>query len=286
MTTINSPLLVDVFGQDVREIGEVVKNFNFKNIVVGKRESDAYLHTELAPSFGGPIEKELLKKLDDKLKIMIAGTLKSLSKVTEKTWKETMSHMMQNVFLVPDESAFVDQADKLVKESRTSFKLDGSGSETDIAAVEEVKTWFDKLIRDKDVIENTQLDFDVLSQAVAQAGSAIESFFSIHEKKEYKQPLIDIGVLRFPDAKNPYFKLYHIEVVAWVDSTRTLWIGEDMNGLTGKFTSKIFRPRDSIIDQMTPPARANAIALVDEMIDSLGEYSRSTAVAAAAAMFD
>jgi len=216
---IDSPLLVNVFGTDVKEIGETVRDFDFKKIVVGENASDAYLHTELAPSFGGALEKESLKDLDNKLKIVIAATLKQLGMMTDKSWTETMSNLMQNSFLVPEDSV-VDQADSLVKETKTSFLLEGS--QADVATVKEVKEWFDKLLKDEDVIESTQLDFDVLSKVVSQAGTVIQDWFAIQEKQHYEQPLIDIGVLRFPDAKRPYFKLYHIKLTAWVDSARIL----------------------------------------------------------------
>lgn len=285
MATLNSPMLVNVFGQEASEINEVVKDFDFKKIVVGQKPSDVYLHTEIAPSFGGPLEKELLKDLDDKLKVMIAGTLMGLGKLPKKNWTEIMSHMMQTSFLNAEPSV-VHQANKLVKSSATDFKLDGNGSEHDIATVKEVQMWFEKLVNDEDVVANTRIDFDVLAAVVAQAASAIESFFALHEKKEIEQPLIDISVLRFPDAKRPYFKLYNLKITAWVDSSRTLWVGEDKNGLTGKFTSRIFRPRDTVIDSMNETARANAVAKTDEMIDSLTQYTRDKAVAAATALFE
>jgi hypothetical protein len=64
--------------------------------------------------------------MDDELKIMIAGTMKILSKQQDKSWNAVLSTMMQNEFLQPDETGEVARADKLIKDNSSDFKFDGS----------------------------------------------------------------------------------------------------------------------------------------------------------------
>lgn len=93
-------------------------------IDVRDTKSEEFLHTELAPSFG-KLNKEGLQEMDDQLKIMIAGTMKILAKQTDKSWNAVLSTMMQNELLEPDGSEVV-RADKIIKESTSDFKTDGS----------------------------------------------------------------------------------------------------------------------------------------------------------------
>ncbi|KAH7110726.1 hypothetical protein EDB81DRAFT_926865 [Dactylonectria macrodidyma] len=257
-----APLLTNVFGK-TGDVGDLVKNFDFSKISVNDTKSDEFLHTDLAPSFG-KLNKDSLKEIDDKLKIMIAGTMKVLGRQTDKSWKAVLSTMMQNELLEPD-SAEVARADKLIKESSNDFKFDGGA---DSSIVREVQTWFSNLISDADVLESTKIDIDVLANIVAQTGATVDSFESFFAKDEHhEQTLIDIGVLRFPDIDRPFFKLYRIKLVAWSDSSRILFHQEDRNGITGEFNSRIFRPRASVINSLTESARGKAIAAANALFD-------------------
>lgn len=91
--------------------------------VVDKTEN-SFLHTDLAPSYR-ELSKDYMKKMDDDLKIMIAGTMKILSKTADKSWESVLGVMMQNELLEPDSSE-VARADKLIKEGTSAFKTDGS----------------------------------------------------------------------------------------------------------------------------------------------------------------
>ncbi|KAK4201164.1 hypothetical protein QBC40DRAFT_253336 [Triangularia verruculosa] len=256
-----SALLTNVFGK-TGDIGDLVQNFDFSKIKVTDTKSEDFLHTDLAPSFGKL--KESLAKMDDELKIMIAGTMKILAKQSDKSWNAVLSTMMQNELLQPDGDE-VARADKLIKASSSDFKFDGS---PDASIVREVQTWFTNLIADDDVLKSTKIDINVLAAIVAQTGATINSFETFFAKQEHhEQIIIDIGVLRFPDIDRPYFKLYRIKLVAWSDSTRILFHQDDKNGITGEYNARIFRPRPSVIGALTAPARAKAIAAANALFD-------------------
>ncbi|KAM4066581.1 hypothetical protein HRG_000666 [Hirsutella rhossiliensis] len=203
--------------------------------------------------------------MDDRLKVMIAGTMKVLGKQTDKSWKAVLSTMMQNELLEPD-GAEIARADKMIKESVNDFKIDGSADEN---IVREAKTWFINLIADDDVIQSTKIDINVMAQIVAQTGATIDSFETLFAKNEHhEKDLVDIGVLRFPDFDHPFFKLYRIKLVAWSDCSRILFHQADKNGITGEFNCRIFRPRASVIDGLTDAARRKAISAANAMFDN------------------
>ncbi|KAJ3559796.1 hypothetical protein NP233_g11176 [Leucocoprinus birnbaumii] len=245
--------LAAVFGPEVTKgISNVVKDFDFSKCNVKDSSADDYLHVGIAPSFAN-INSETVKDLDEKLKVMIAGTMRALEKKRADvqralTYEEVISVMRQNSLLESDE-ATIERSDKLIKPSKmNAFKFDGS---PDAAIVKEVENWFKKFINDPDVLGSTKIDINVLGKIVAQTGATVDSFQTVFYKTEHHEKvLVDIGVLRFPDEEHPYFKVYRIKLTAWSASARYLFVQDDQSGITGEFNARNFRPRASVIDRL------------------------------------
>ncbi|XP_024534186.1 uncharacterized protein LOC112347482 [Selaginella moellendorffii] len=196
--------MLEAFGS-LKEIGEIVGSFDFSKIDVRSTSAEDYLHTNLAPSFGD-LNAETVKKMDEVLKVCIAGTTTLLAKVPpeERTWEKVNSMFMQNPLVEPMGDG-VSRADKFINKSSNDFKFDGS---PDSAIVRAVQTWFVNFIADQDVLESTKINIEVLGRIVAQSGATINSFETIFAKHEYhEKTMVDIGVLRYPDMLNPYFKV-------------------------------------------------------------------------------
>jgi len=225
--------------------------------------SQDYLHMELAPSYG-TLTKDSIKELDEKLKVMIAGTMKELAKLQDKGWDNVKATMMQNE-LIQLEGDEIARTDKLIKNSSHDFKVDGSA---DSGIVREVQTWFAGLVADEDVLKSTKIDVVVLGNIVAQTGVTVDSFEKFFGGSEHhSRTLVDIGVLRFPDLDRPFFKLYRIRLEAWSDSTRILFHSEDKNGITGEFNSCKFVPRASVMAGLTESAVKKAVESVNALLD-------------------
>ena len=80
----------------------------------------------------------------------------------------------------------------------------------------QVETWFQKLIQDEDVIKSTMIDINTLGRIVAQSGATIDSFESFFAKSEkHQKTMLDIGVLRYPDIDNPFFKVTFMLCTSW-----------------------------------------------------------------------
>ena len=58
------------------------------------------------------------------------------------------------------------------------------------------------------MLKSTHIDINVMAAIVAQTGAMVNSLGSLlYMKEEHQKTLVDIGVLRFPDLDNPYFKV-------------------------------------------------------------------------------
>ncbi|KAJ7476511.1 hypothetical protein FB451DRAFT_1460612 [Mycena latifolia] len=251
-----------VFGS-LEQTADFVKNFDWSKIDVKDATRDDYLHLKLAPSFG-ELTSASVKDLDDQLKIMIAATMRALAKVPvqQRSWETILGVMMQNPLLEPEMSG-ISRADRLVKEETNVFKVDGS---PDANIVREVETWFINLIQDDDVLKSTAIDTQVMANIVAITGDTIDSFPSAIYKNEYhEKTMVDICVLRFPNIDYPHFKLYRIQLTAWTDSRRVLFVEKDTNGINGEFNSRVFKPRAFVIQALSETVKKQAIKEAEDL---------------------
>lgn len=158
--------------------------------------------------------------MDDELKIMMVAAMKYLDKVQERSWEAVLATMLQNALLEP-EGHIVARAEKLTKEGTNGFKSDGTAQADIVREVritclvvfhlltwQQVQRWLWELINDDDVMASTKIDGEVLGKIVAQVGATIDNFQTHFRKDQYHQKtVLDIGVLRFPDIEQPFFKV-------------------------------------------------------------------------------
>ena len=102
-----------------------------------------FLHTELAPSYG-KLTGESIQAMDDELKIMIAGTMKTIANIQpeNRSWDNIKSALLQNPVIEADGDP-VFKADSLNKEGTNVFKTDGS---PDDGIVQEVSSSIEELL--------------------------------------------------------------------------------------------------------------------------------------------
>lgn len=121
---------------------------------------------------------------------------------------------------------------------------------------------------DEDVIRATRIDIGRLANMVAETGASVDSveaFFSRVDNEE--KTMVEIGVLRYPDIDNPFFKVYRIQLNAWRNCTRVLFAQVDTNGITGTFTSRKFAPRESVLQVMKPAVKEKAVKEAEGLFD-------------------
>jgi len=172
---------------------------------------------------------------------------------------------MQNVLIEPmvGETANIARADKLIKTGTSYFNYD---RKKDWGVVREVQSWFAKLVGDDDILNSTGIDLNVLADIVSTTGATINSFEAFFAKNEHHEKnVVDIGVLRYPDPDHPFFKVYRIQLSAWSDTRRVVFVGEDANGITGQISVRLFKPRDSVISGLKEEVKKKAIKEAEDM---------------------
>ena len=251
----------------IATLGDVIISGRESLKVFDKETTVIPVHSDLAASYGN-LTSLKLKQLDDKLKTIISGTLLSMARLPDYKWDTIVSSMLQNPLLerLDDSTNPIHRVDIFTKSGTNFFKFDGSPDE---GVVREVNAWFEKLISDDDVLKDTRIDIDLMADIVAQTGATIDTFLNFFAKSErHERTMIDVGVLRYPEETMPYFKLYRIKLVAWSDSTRILFYQEDKNGITGEFNCQKFKPRDSVLDEISKEVIAKAVEATDSLADS------------------
>lgn len=76
-----------------------------------------------------------MRAIDDRLKIMVAATMMTLSRQNDKSWDAVVRTMMQNEIAIPDGEG-IARSDTLVRNSLNGFKFDGG---PDASIVREVR---------------------------------------------------------------------------------------------------------------------------------------------------
>ena len=222
-----------------------------------------------APAYG-QLRGGAIYQLDNKLKAMIAETVKAIERLSDKSWENIVSCMKQNPVLELQSS--ISNSDKMVKNGTNVFKFDGS---PDSSIVREVETWFIKLLcNDSDARDSSGIDIERLGKIVAQTGATINSFQTFFSKREiHRRTVLNVGILRFPQVNKPHFKLYRIKLVAWSDCSRVLFVQDDASGIEGEFDRMKFGPCESTFREMRP-SLINAAAREAEEIFSDRSSSR------------
>lgn len=218
----------------------------------------------LAASFG-TLNKESVKMMDEKLKILIAGTVRSLQMTNDLSWQNVVSIFNQNSLMEKIAQSEINKSDQLIKDRGTgAFRFDGS---PDAAIVKEVDAWFVNLIgNDQDIIQDTKIDIKLLANIVAASGAGIDSFEAFFFKKEYhEKTVVDVGILRFPDIENPFVKVYRIKLTAWSDCTRVLFVQKDISGITGQFNAMKYKPREAVMEGLKEETKKKAIAEAEDL---------------------
>jgi len=231
---------------------------NVPKLAVGQ-----HFGTGLAPSFGN-LSKDSLKRLDDKLKILIAEANKELSKISssDMSFQRVVDALGRNN-KIQARGAPTHRTDGFSRGGTNLFHYDRDEAS---GVAREVNSWFTNFIRDDDVIRATNINIDTFAHLVATTGASIDSFESFFGKDETREKkVLDVGVLRYPDLDHPYFKVFRIQLTAWSHTKRILFVSEESSGLNGEFDMRLFEPNAATINAMTSEAKKAAIQEAEDM---------------------
>ncbi|KAF7794157.1 hypothetical protein EIP86_005288 [Pleurotus ostreatoroseus] len=214
--------------------------------------------------------------MDDMLRIASAEAITLLSEipVEDRTWEKVLSTLAQSPFMKRAEDLAVDKTDLWTKEQTNAFSLSSS---EDPIIVKEADGWLRTLIVDPDIWETSHLSFGVITTLVAEIGTAVESLWQlINDKTQKDRTVVDIGILRFPDPDNPYFKIYRIHLKAWISQERHFIRTKKICGISGSFNSRKFVPREDKIKSAQAEAQKKLVERADAIFSASLDSSSSS----------
>ncbi|KAF9537954.1 hypothetical protein CPC08DRAFT_824672 [Agrocybe pediades] len=280
MSAPTANLLASVFDAGATPIGELVQKFNFSRVDVQDASKNDYLVVHLAPSYGaeGHFSKASLSKLDDNVKIMITGTLKTLSKLdpSERSYDSVLGSLTSNPLMeTVASSEVIKRSDKILKDDTHFMKVDWKVP--DASAIAKVQEWFNNVIDDQETVVASGISGKVLKDIVALSSTFIKEtsiFEGLSEvietpvkKEKFEKTILDITFLRFPTEKSPVFKLNHIILHEWTQYEKIALLEKQTTGITCDYVSRDFRPRASTLNALKTETREGAIKQAEELFN-------------------
>jgi len=243
---------------------DFVASTTFKDIV--KTEVVPY-HSELAASYG-KLNAESVKIMDDELKVMIAAVDRTLTKLhkenrqgQEVPWERYVAAMVQNPLIEKDFRGEVFN-DSFKEFSR--FGLAKGGIDKQI--VNEVESWFMNLIDDADVLASSKIRILDYANIVGCSDAAVEDFKTLIMRTQLvERSILEVGVLRYPDLDNPFFKMFRIKLKAFRRTIRVTFVQKDESGIRGEYNMQKFFPRKEVIEQLSKKILNKAVSEVEDL---------------------
>ncbi|KAF4622309.1 hypothetical protein D9613_009054 [Agrocybe pediades] len=280
MSAPTANLLESVFDAGATPIDELVQKFNFSRVDVQDASKNDYLVVHLAPSYvdDGHAGKVSLAKLDDNVKIMITGTLKTLSKLepSERSYDSVLGSLTRNPLMeTVASSEIIKRADKILKDDTHFMKVDWKVP--DASAIAKVQEWFNSVIDDKETVAASGVTGKVLKDVVAlsshfiKESSIFEGLSEVIEtpvkKEKFEKTILDITFLHFPTEKSPVFKLNHIIIHEWTQYEKIALLEQQTTGITCDYVSREFKPRTTTLDALKLETREGAIKQAEELFN-------------------
>ncbi|CAF1212198.1 unnamed protein product [Rotaria sordida] len=223
-------------------------------------------HFSLAPSFGANLTSDSCSAMDKYLLAAIGETFShTVNNKQSSSWDETLQLMSTNKYL--QETSSQSKSSTFDNGSTEVFK---SGQSVDEIMVGQMCSWFRNFIGDSDILDSLHLDINSIARVASTKGTSkpksLASAIRRHER--YEKTIVDIGLLEFPDVSKPYFTLYRIQLTSWSDSTRTMFVEENSNGITSDLTIKTYKPNVEFMQTIAHDVLQIAIAEAENLFSS------------------
>ncbi|KAG8923998.1 hypothetical protein FRC02_010767 [Tulasnella sp. 418] len=166
-------------------------------------------------------------------KTAVEFTVKSITKVPEeeRDWDTVVRSFSEN-------SLVIQRGDEHRNDSSYKPSDKNKWQGTNRAVIQEVKSWFNELISDSDVLQDKGFDFDSVAELVATAGKDAIAKLEVRDNSDDKYreaSIIEYGILRYPLPSKPYFRTYSIQLFAWTQISSRLFglKNESQSGIRG-----------------------------------------------------
>ncbi|GJE88718.1 hypothetical protein PsYK624_048010 [Phanerochaete sordida] len=253
--------LVDRAFSHPQDIGDVIRSHDMDKETLAQQP----LCIELAPEWGRGIDEPA----GHEAMVAVTGVLRSLATIPPqgRSWDKVLSTLAQVPLLQPDTVPAYKSA-TLSCCASWNWTLFGKHEPS---LPERVKSWVGELIGGKEAAISTTIDPALLIRSAASFSSQISPAYFHAIRQE--TALVDVAVLRFPNAEFPMFELYRLRIDAWAERRPLFAGGQAKIGLSGAYHSYKFQPQKSLIYEISPQTFKKAVAEAEALLKGLSESS-------------
>lgn len=220
-------------------------------------ENDEYkVKFNLAPSYGN-ITSKSLHQLDESLRVMMAGILEMDVK-DKYSWQDLLLALDMNLYL-KRQSRYSTK--KLERITFTATKVLGIKTNKK-NRVKTINTWFKNLIGNVDILKDTDIDIDSLTELVSKF--SVDMMDNLWTNKFKNISLMDLGILRFPDITKPFFSIYRINLIGTCLYKTYILHQDESSEVLGLFQREVYYPDQKYIDKISRE-------LIDQLLNEIDD---------------
>ena len=202
------------------------------------------------------------KDIDEHLKLIISTISLQLRKLcntegADMSWESLQAILAQCPVLKADQ-------DRVYGEKTFSREANEEFSETDVS------TWLYDFINrhDSDVLDASRIHDQEIRQVIKFVRDQSVGFTLFSKDVSNSYDLIDIGMIRFPTKKDPFVKLYRLQLKGTFSGKGFMMIFTKENrSITVSMSSQKYYPRDELLQRMLPESVKNTL----EKFESVSE---------------
>ena len=202
------------------------------------------------------------KDIDEHLKLITAMVTFQLRKLcdtdgADMSWESLQAILAKCPVLKADQ-------DRVYGEKTFSREANEEFSETDVS------TWLYDFINrhDSDVLDASRIHDQEIRQVIKFVRDQSVGFTLFSKDVSNSYDLIDIGMIRFPTKKDPFVKLYRLQLKGTFSGKRfMIFSSEENRSITVSMSSQKYYPRDELLQRMLPESVKNTL----EKFESVSE---------------
>ena len=197
------------------------------------------------------------KDIDDRLKFVTAAVSIQLRNLCDTggdvSWNALQATLLQCLVLEPDQNN---------TDAQETFR--GKFSEADVS------TWFYDFVKkhDNDVFDAARIHGPEINEVIQFVGNNTVDFHVFSKAVSSSSDLLDIGMIRFPTEKEPYVKLYRLQLRGTFAGSRFMMVftSEEERTLTATVSSRKYYPRDELLQCIQSETIQKTLTTFEDML--------------------
>ncbi|CAI9736381.1 Hypothetical predicted protein [Octopus vulgaris] len=190
---------------------------------------------EIAASFGR-LTFESLKLMDKYLQMMVSGVMKAIKDMKVSSWEELLDYFDKVPYL------------KMFNSTRDGFH-----------------EGMIRFIQDPSILYETKIDIRKIALVAATQAFKYDIEHLITEVDTQTVSVMDMAILRFPDASRPYFQVFVIKLQVRRSNFRVLWKRIGSSTVIGRFNAIKYRPNKEYMKHLKKKTQDVLMADIEDL---------------------